>query len=415
MSKPFRVFLDGEELTQYTGGSLRRAKADLTGSFQCEVFFNYMPSRPVMVNALRGKDVTVYVANQLAFYGSLDKRKGKGNGKTTDEHAGSSINTSINPNSYSVSLSARGKTKYLISGSHQHKTGTIIKPSTRQAVEALLKGYDVELDWKSNSIDLERVTFRDGNNVLLELQRIANENGHYFYEGRDGKLIFEDTPTRNGDDLILGRNILSFDADQSEEHEKSRIIVKGQRTNKAVWGEDAVLNVLKSAKKSGMDADVPYIVQHYGDATPDALDRRAKFEADKRNAQSLRVTVDVFHVQTPSGEPWDLGTLHYVEVPPEGIFNVLECVEITYTVDAQGTLKTTLTLAPPPSSNDGKPVSDKASMGQQRRSQLGVNALDIWEPSDLDFAGQYAVSEETIQPNFSGGIQLGAPPTILTD
>jgi prophage tail gpP-like protein len=412
--KPFRIFLDGQELTQYTGASLSRKKEDLTGQFQCEVFFNYMPSKPVMVSAMRGKDVTVYVGGQLAFFGSLDKRKGKGVGETTDQFAGSQISSSIEPNSYNVSLSARGKTKYLIEGSHQHKTGTLIKPTTRKAVEELLKGYKVELDWKANTIQLERVTFRDGNNVIYELQRIANENGHYFYEGPDGRLIFEDMPSRNGDDLILGKNILRFSADQSEEHDRSRIVVKGQRTSKTVWGEEAVLNVMKSAKKGGLEADVPFIVQHYGDATPEALDRRAKFEADKRNAQSLRVNLEVFHVQTPSGAPWDLGTLHYVEVPPEGVFNVMECVEVNYTVDAQGTLKTALTLAPPPSSDSGKPISDKASMGGQRRAQLGVNNMDVWQPSDLQFAGEYAVSPETIQPNFTSGLVIGSPPTILT-
>lgn len=413
--KPFRIFLGGEELTQYTGATLSRKKQDLTGSFNCEVFFNYSPSRPVMVSAMRGKDVAVYIGNQLAFFGALDRRSGKGHSETTDKFEGSEISSSIEPNSYNVSLSARGKTKYLIEGSHQHKTGTIIKPTTRKAVEELLKGYQVELDWKSNTVNLERVVFRDGNNVLYELQRIANENGHYFYEGRDGKLVFEDMPTRNGDDLILGRNILRFSADQSEEHDRSKITVKGQRTNKTVWGEEAVLNVLKTAKKGGLETDVPFIIQHYGDGNPEALERRAKFEADKRNAQSLRVSVDVFHVQTPSGAPWDLGTLHYVEVPPEGVFNVLECVELQYTVDAQGTLKTSLTLAPPPSSNSGKPVSDKAASGKQRRAQLGVNNMDIWEPSDLDFSAKYTLDELTATPDFKMGVDLTTPPAILTE
>lgn len=413
--KPFRVFIGGEELTQYTGASLRRKKEDLTGSFSCEVFFNYMPSKPVLASAMRGKDVMVYVGGRLAFFGALDKRRGNGEGRTSDKFEGAEISTSIEPNSYNVSLSARGRTKYLIDASHQHKTGTMIKPTTRKAVEELLKPFKVELDWKAGEIDLERLVLRDGNRVLSEIQRIANENGHYFYEGMDGKLIFEDKPTRNGDDLILGKNILRFGADQSEEHDRSEIVVKGQRTNKKVWGEEAVLNVIKKAKKGGLEADVPFIVQHYGDGNPEALDRRAKFEADKRNAQSLRVSMEVFHVQTPSGEPWDLGTLHYVEVPPEGVFNVLECVEVAYTVDAQGTLKTALTLAPPPSENDGKPISDKASMGKQRRSQLGVTGSDIWEPSDLQFTNEYAVAEETIGLDFRSGIGLNSPPTILTD
>jgi hypothetical protein len=53
-------------------------------------------------------------------------------------------------------------------------------------------------------------------------------------------------------------------------------------------------------------------------------------------------------------------------------------------------------------------------MGGQRRAQLGVNNMDVWQPSDLQFAGEYAVSPETIQPNFTSGLVIGSPPTILT-
>jgi len=410
--KPLRIFMDGKELTQYTGARLSRKKADLTGSFSCEVFFNYVPQKPVMVDALRGKDVTVYIGNHLAFFGALDRRSGKGRVPSNDK--GTEVSSSIEPNTYNVSLTARGRTKYLIEGSHQHPTGTVLKPNTRRAVEELLKGYNVEIDWQAQELDLERVVFRDGINVLYELQRLGNENGIYFYEGRDGKLIFQEEPQRQGEDLILGRNILSFSANQSEEHDRSRITVKGQRISKTVWGEEAVLNVISSAKKSGLQNDVPFIIQHYGDGSKEALERRLKFEADKRNAQSIRVTVDVFHLQSQSGEPWDLGTTHYVEVPPEGIFNVLEVVELDYTIDAQGTLKTTLTLAPPPSKSDGTPVSEKSSIGNQRRAQLGVQEMqDVWQPSDINFSQDFSEPLVIDGPDFLGGIQVDTPPLKL--
>lgn len=413
MSKPFRIFLDGKELLQYTGAKLSRKKEDLTGSLSCEVFFNYMPNKPVMVEALRGRDVTVYVGEHLAFFGTLDKRNGKGRAPNNDV-TGSEITSNIEPNTYSVNLTARGRTKYLIEGSHNHKTGTVIKPTTRRAVEELTKGYDVEIDWQAQEADLERVVFRDGINVLYELQRLGNENGIFFYEGRDGKLIFQDEPTRQGVDLILGRNVLSFSSSQSEEHERSRIVVKGQRISKTLWGEAAVLNVVQSAKKAGQDKDVPFIIQHYGDGNKEALERRLKFEADKRNAQSLRVTIDVFHLQSQSGEPWDLGTTHYVEIPPEGIFNVLEVVELDYTIDAQGTLMTTLTLAPPPSRKDGTPVSEKSAIGKQRRAQLGVKEMaDVWEPADLQFSDVFAEQVTLPETDFLGGIQVNNPPLKL--
>ena len=132
---------------------------------------------------------------------------------------------------------------------------------------------------------------------------------------------------------------------------------------------------------------VPHTVQHYGDADDKTLERRARFEANKRSAESKKITIEVFHVQTPSGQPWDIGNTHYVEVPPEGIFDVFECTELTYTVDAEKTLKTTLVLSPPPSGGAGGSgggfglSSLSMNMGAARRSQAGVTMSDDQYPA----------------------------------
>ena len=42
-----------------------------------------------------------------------------------------------------------------------------------------------------------------------------------------------------GDPLILGRNILTFSAEQSEDENKLEIKVKGQRSKKEEWDEKA--------------------------------------------------------------------------------------------------------------------------------------------------------------------------------
>lgn len=408
--KPFQIFISGKELIGYTSATLTRKKSDLTGSFSCEIFFNYSPKAPVAIDALRGKEVTVYVGGHLAFFGSLDKRNGKGHGKLS----GSEASGSISPDSYSVTLTARGRTKYLIDSSQQHKTGTMLKPSTREVAEALIKDFDVELDWQSEVVKLDRVVFRDGAAVITEMQRLGNENGHFFYETRDGKLRFTDTVGDTGESLILGQNIIYFSAEQSEEHEKSDILVKGQRTSTELWGEQAVLEIAKRAKNTNVPSKIPYVIQHYGDATPEALERRAKFESDKRTSQSLRVSIDVFHIQSKSGEPWDIGTTHYVEIPPEGIFDVLECVELTYHIENDKTLKTTLTLAPPPSEKTSETgiekVSEASGLGKQKRAQLGVTGMDVWKSSDL----QFAPIESVVEPQgFLGGIAINTPPLKL--
>lgn len=353
---PVRIFVGGEELRGWTEMSLSRSKKNLTGSLSVSMFFTYVPDSPVAINATKNKEILVYIGGQLAFTGKIDKRKGSGvkHGQTgsDDNSSGSDLTRSSNigADEYTVKITARGKTKYLIESSHQHPTTNMLKPTNKEAFEKLLQPWGLEMDWKASTIKLDKIRFRDGAKVIHEIQRLAEENGHFVYETRDGKVrVTDDTGREQGEPLILGVNISSFSAEQSEEDAKRKVKVKGQRTEKGIRGKAAVENVEKEIEDKWVDADIPFTIQHYGDGTPEALERRANFETNKRSSEAKKLTIDVFHVQSSNGEPWDIGTLHYCEVPAEGIFDVFECTDLTYEVKNDETIKTTLTLSPPPS------------------------------------------------------------------
>lgn len=398
---PVAVFIGGQQLEGYTWLTVTRSKEDLTGSCNIDLFFNYMPTAPVVVDAAVSKDLWIYIGGQLAFNGTVDKRTGKGvtqgrdrNGRFTS-HAvdgldgGSSRSASIGPSSYEVTISGRGKTKRLVDSSHQVKPYNMLKTNTRAAVQKLIEPFDIEVEFIGTQVDLDKVRFRDGSKVVEELRRIATENCYYIYETRDGKLrITDGIGPGSGDSLILGQNILTFSASQDESGAQSEVIVKGQRTEKEMWGEQAVLNqTTKQFKDSWVQSFSPIVVQHYGNATPEALERRGRFEMNKRSSRSKSVTVDVFHVQA-SGQPWDIGNIHYVEVPPEGIFDNFECTALTYTVTNDNTLKTTLTLSPPPVSGgagasglDSLDTPLNSLAGQANRGALGVTFAPGGYPS----------------------------------
>lgn len=397
--KPFQIFIDGIELDGWTSANLSRKKSDLTGSLNADIFFTKMPTSPVMTGVARGREITAYVGGQLAFTGILDARTGKSvqnresNGRfasgSSPEISGD-ISRAITQDAYNISLSARGKTKYLVDSSHQHPTTNIQNTTNREVVEALCKNHNVTIDWRGDDVKLPIVRLRDGATVITELHRACNETAMYVYEGRRGELIVTDgRGTETGDDIILGVNILTFSATQSENDANSEITIKGQRTQKGVWGKDAVAPCFKTIKDNWVGANIPLVIQHYGDGTQENLERRGKFEADKRAAQSKTLTIDVFHVQQKSGLPWDIGMLHYVEVPPEGVFDVFECTEVTYNVDANGTLQTTLTLNPPPAASviggsspagsslltdTSLSLAELSSVGAARRAQMGLSA-----------------------------------------
>ena len=414
--KPVNVFIEGELVEGWTDLTLNRSKEELTGKLDMSFFFTYVPPRPVMVNAARGRKIAVYIYGNLAFRGILDSRTGSGvkegepGSSKSSSSAGESTNTvNIGPDEYTVKLSARGMTKTLVDSSQQHPTGNMMQPTTRQVVDKLLTGFQIEVEWLGVEIKLDKMRFRDGARVINELRRISSENGYFIYETRDGKLrVTDGVGVGEGPPLVLGHNVLRFSADQSEDAAKSEIKVKGQITKKEVWGEAAVLNTIATARDQLIDSVRPLIIQHYGNGDQDSLKRRAQFEANKRSSACKKITIEVFHVSPPDGDDfYDIGKMHYVEIPPEGVFDVFECTGITYSIQAKGELKTTLELSPPPTTQfaDGEAglssmaseYNDLQAAGNQRRLQAGVSIAPGNYPAPWSGPSLIEVAETAVQ------------------
>src|SRR5262245_29987146 len=437
--KPVSIFIGGGELETWTEMTLTRKKENLTGELEVTIFAGSMPPMPIVRQIMAGVEITVYIAGQLAFTGTCDKRKGTGRkkGKEGTKHAGKekqgnskeggSLKLSVGPTDYSIKMSARGKTKRLIDSSQQHPTTNMLKPTTKEVVEKLVQPWKTQVDWRGEVIKLDKVRFRDGARVVDELHRIAMENCYFMYETRDGKLRVTDGVGQadggSGEALILGQNILRFSAEQSEDKAKSKIKVKGQRSKKEIWGEKALLKTFKEVKDNWIKDFVPETVNHYGDADDKTLERRARFEMNKRNSENKKITIEVFHVQSSSGQPWDIGNTHYVEVPPEGIFDVFECTELTYNVDHEKTLKTTLVLSPPPSGGTGGGSGGfglsglSMGMGSARRSQSGITMVagqypDPWSPPMLSELPFTTLADAAAQPQ-PREEQRQEPPLVL--
>jgi len=344
--KPFQIFVDGRLLEGYTDATLQREKHKLTGSLSISLFMGYLPESAVLPGATRGSEILVYVGGHLAFTGNIDRRED--NADSTGK-PGKAPSLNVGPNNYTVRLTCRGKTKALIESSQQHPTGTMLGVSNKEAIENLLEPWRIELDWLAAEVSLGRVRLRDGGRVVDEIQRLAEKSGIYCYETRDGKLRVTDTPpAQTGESLVLGKNILSFSAKQEGDWSRSQVLVKGQLNSKDSWGVAAVIPPLKLVADVSLTEFTPITVQVSGDATQDILERRATYEVNRRAAETKKVRLDVFNILQANGLPWDLGVLHYVDIPPAGIKGVFEVTGLTYTARADKTLKTSLTLTPPP-------------------------------------------------------------------
>lgn len=391
MAKPVHIFIDRKELVGYTDLTLTRNKEKLTGEASFSVFMGWLPTEPVLVPATKGREVLIYIGGHLAFTGVIDRRRDaaarEGSGLSrADTKATSDRSLSVGPNEYSVRFTCRGKTKYIVDSSHQHATGTYLRPTNREVVTDLTAPWGTEIQWEADEIDLDKVRLRDGARVADELQRLSEMTSLYIYETRDGKLkVTDGSEATTGEPVVLGQNILTFSSDQAEDTERDEVTVKGQRIEKEQWGDPAVIPTLQKAKDDTVQNFSPTTVQLHGNGTDELLERRAQYEINKRATRSKQVTVEVFHVQQTDGLPWDLGVIHYVEIPPAGVFDLMEVIKVVYTVQANAELMTTITFAPAPVKVasgdsvtvgflDGLPeINDVASAAASRRAKFGAS------------------------------------------
>lgn len=420
MSFPFVVIsVAGAPLPGWDSMSLKRTKQDATGHLTVSIPFPAMPRLPVLTNVLSGKEITVHIGGHLAFTGIIDDRGADNKRKPSNHNSGwkqtqgkghahsnaaPGITSHAGPTSYKISISARGKTKDLIDSSHDHKTGTKLGAKTKSTAEELVKNYSVKLDWRAGDYDLDKMRFRDGGAVIDELQRIGNENGFHIWENRDGTLRVQEGPSGEfGEPLICGMHFTEFSTHRAEDSQNSEIDVKGHSTKKGARGKAAV-NRRKKKKVGGVKRHRPLTVQHYGDGSDEALDRRARFEADKRTMAAKGAEVTVFHVMPKSGGYWDIGKMHYTEIPSEGLFEVMECTGIHYYVDHEKVFRTILTLNPPPGAAaggaggaaggisggaQGVGRSDEEATGAARATQQG------YAPKDGEYPDGWGAPELT--------------------
>lgn len=391
------ITVGGSNLDGWINMKLNRERKDLTGSLTFEMFFTNIPANPQIRAVAAGAEVQVYISGNLAFVGTIDSRTGSGKGKHKGHHqhaqglndrnlagadrsgkqpTGAGVHAYADAESYKVTVEARGKTKRLVDSSHDHPTGQMSNTMVPQIFQTLIKSFNVQLNDTSNDqIPIERAVFRDGAVVYTELHRWAKEHNLITFEDKSGKLnLTTDSAGGSGEPLILGLNILSFDATQSDGQGNSQITIKGQRSGLQYHGKEAVMNQVQVNNPSVTDHS-PVTHMLNADASPQRLKMRAKYENDRATQDSKTITIDVFSVQSTSGAPWDLNVTHYVEIPPEGIYNEFVVDSLTYFCEAKGVLKTELKLVPVAQSGSGTgggATSDATAYGQSQSAAAGL-------------------------------------------
>jgi prophage tail gpP-like protein len=368
MESEFRIFLDGRKLSHCTDMSISRSKNAMTGTLNFGVAVGGPVDSAVLPTVQPGTDVVVAVGPHLAFTGTIDRRTDK-----------------MDKDGYSISFGARGKSKDLVDSGHRVPAAAITNTSTRSVVEQLIQPWRVSLDWQAADANIPRIRFRRGARVVDEIQRIAEEFGLHFFETRQGVLRVTDVPeTTRGQPLVLGKNILAFNAEVSTDKERASVQVRGQRTDKEVWGEEAVLPTTVKRDNGGVLGNAIADVFMRGDATEEALERRAVYEMNKRTAASRKVNITVPGYVGMDGQPYDIGNLHYVEIPCAGLATTLELVEMSYTANTSK-VEASLVLSPVASSQGASKKATQTSL-----SGITDSLSNVVDGVNVEAVGQLA-------------------------
>ena len=393
MSERVKVLIDRQPLDRIKELSLSRSTENVTGELNLSIFMDWIPEERVFNGVLRGAETLVYIGDHLAFTGTLDTRRDRG----------------TPPGEYQIDLVARGRTKRLIDYSHRHPTGTILKTTSRQVFETLTQPFGIQIEWLAEDIPIPRVRLRQGARVHDELRRIAQRSGLNFYETRDGKLRVVDRPTNDGGEpLVLGKNILSFDADLRGDLEKRQIRVTGQRTEPNVWGTQAIIPPVLNLRDETIPEDGELTVQMYGTATPDALVRAGSYDYNRRLAAGREINIELFGQLQSTGEPWDLGLKHQVEIIPAAVSGLFEAQSITYTLDHDATWRTNLSLHPPQVKTEGEARPNLLD------SRVSAVNSDEWVTPELQEYDLQSEIPEIVAANLLDDFgDNGAPPLFL--
>jgi prophage tail gpP-like protein len=382
--KPVHIIIAGQLFRYWKTFNLKRSRKDLTGSLSFDFGFVGIPNSPLHPFIISGAEISCYVGGRLAFTGTIDKRAASGDAKN-----------------YSCKITCRGKTKQLINSSHKHEKGMKKKTKTKEAIDELVQPFGVNVKYESeDNIEMERIVFRDGMPVYNEIHRLTREHNKLAFEAVDGTLLItEDSKGGNGQDLIVGKNVIKFNTEQSEEDGNSEITVKGQRTGMEYQGNEAINR--KVVHQDPMFKNYsPLTVQLVGDASDERMEARLKMERARQVQDSRSVTFEVFYVQD-DGSEWDLNKTHYTEISSESLFTEMVVTELEY----QGSpteISTSITLSP-------KAEDEGNNKGQFRMSQLNINKN-----------GQYPLSWSVLpiinSPNLvSEVIRQISPPKLLPE
>lgn len=171
-------------------------------------------------------------------------------------------------------------------------------------------------------------------NKLLGLQQVLA------YDDQCGRVVLSPAGSKSADTaLVLGKNVLRCDTEQSIQERFSEYQVAGQRAgNNQDFGKATLSAIRAKTTDSGVTRYRPMIIKQTGNATNQSCSDRCEFEMTRRQARTDEVTYTMQGWRQGSGRIWTPNELVTVFDPIVGFDNhELLIAEVTFSQNEQGT------------------------------------------------------------------------------
>lgn len=322
------VEVNGQRFVNFTSLRLQRSKDDLTCSGSITLSWpgaedvnaqggaSVGSGAPELKEGLQG---TIYLDGQKAASIIFDKRSGRGTAT-----------------SYQLDMTFRGKASVLVDSSADHPSGQENEQASGEIVKRLMDGYLPKLvDKSADSQTKRRFVIRDGETIERSIRAITREFGLIAYENEDGDIVLDkrDGDEGNGQPLRLGEHFLDFNVDRDISPRYSKIKVKGSGVSTdenygaqvEALQEAAIDQYVQIKKELNLQVD--------GDQNNETLKQRAIFEANRRAAAGLNVTVEVKDWSDESGQLWKVGRMHHIVIPIEQVDDTLQLNTVQFNLN----------------------------------------------------------------------------------
>lgn len=360
-----KVEVDGVEYDEFTSFTLTRDKDDMTCSGSmvmswqgAETFNSTHPPAKEMTD---GAKIVVYLDDQKAATGRIDKRQGRGT-----------------PTSYELTLTFRGLAAALVDSSADHPSGQENKKKPGDIAKKLMDGYEPKLiDKSGESRTVPRFVVREGESIERAIRTATREYGLVAYENEDGDVVLD---KRDGDEgkgprLFLGDSFTEFDVSRNIAPRFSKIKGKGSAiaTDKK-YGKDA-----EEIASTAIDQYVKYKREFHlltdGDQDHESLKKRVLSEARRRAASSVDVTLKMDTFSDNDGKLWKVGRLHEVSIPIESLDEELMLKSVTFSLSGTE-LNSSITFCPKESfsSKEGGGSNSKSKSGKKGKAATSTGA-----------------------------------------